>query len=105
LRIDAHDGVLSAIGEPGRAIGALDYAVRCRLRPELDLSALTCAGIEDAKGAIALGRVLHFAIWGGCHVMRIGAFRQWEDLLRLLRGSRSGKREESQEGDGTAASR
>src|SRR6185295_3112780 len=51
LRIDAHDRVLPAVGEEGRAVGAGDHAVRRGAGAELDELDLAALGVEDAEVA------------------------------------------------------
>src|SRR5207247_4975852 len=58
FRIDTHDRVLSAVGDPRCAIGANDDAMRRRARPERDLFELARLRIEDAELPGRLCRVI-----------------------------------------------
>src|SRR5581483_11693215 len=53
-RVDAGDGVLSAVGDPGGAVGADADAVRRRLLAERELPGLPALRIEHADRALRL---------------------------------------------------
>ena len=52
--IDAGDRILSALGDPGRAVGADDDAVRGGALAEIDQLVRAVARIEPAQRAVAL---------------------------------------------------
>jgi hypothetical protein len=58
LRVDAHDGILAAVRDPCRAVGADDDAVRRRARSQRNFVDLAGLGIENAELARALRRVV-----------------------------------------------
>ena len=74
-RIDARDGVLPALGDPGGAVGPDDHAMRRSTRPERNLRHLAGLRIEDAERALALRGVPDRAVRRRRHVMRMRAVR------------------------------
>ncbi len=77
-RIDAHDGVETAIGDPGRAVRPDDYAMRRRARPERDALDLPRFGIEPAEHPGALAGVPDGAVRCRRHVVGMIAGGQIE---------------------------
>src|SRR6185503_3127359 len=72
-RIDADDGVLPAVGDPRRTVGADDDAMRLRAVPERDLGHGSARGIEPPESAVALARVPDRTVRSGRDVMWMGA--------------------------------
>src|SRR5690606_18257072 len=55
--IEANDGVLAAVGDPGGAVGPLDDAVRPRPLTERHLAHLAAGRVQDSQRALVLRRV------------------------------------------------
>ena len=102
FRIDAHDRVLSAIGDPGRTVGADDHAVRRGIPAERNLVHLAGSRIEDAQLAGHLRRVVDrpagFASRGD--VVRMSPGGDGEIRRRLRRSDAGGERQQQRDGSG-----
>jgi hypothetical protein len=90
LRIDAHDRILAAVGDPGCAVGPDDHAVRRRARTQHDLLELARLRIEDAELAGRLRRVVDRAAGDRCcsDVVRVRSPRHVEKDRYESRGVR-----------------
>jgi hypothetical protein len=71
-RIDAGDGVLSALGQPGGVVGPDNNAMRRRARPERHMLGLAGRRIEYAEHPEMLARIPDLAVRRRRHVVRIG---------------------------------
>ena len=80
------DRVLSALGDPGGAIGPDDHTMWRRARPERNLRHLAGLRIEDADRALALRGVPDRAVRRRRHVMRMRTTRHV--VIGNLRGRR-----------------
>src|SRR5262249_34381141 len=94
-RIEARDRVLPAFGDPGRAVGTDDHAVRRRALAERDLLDLAGLWIENAERALILRSVPHLAVRRGGDIvrMRAGCDRKIRDAVGPCRTGRQ-RREE-----------
>src|SRR5919202_5981103 len=72
-RVDAHDGIQPAIGDPGGTVRPDDNAMWCRSLAQLDMVCLAGRRIEPAQLAGPLGGVPDRAITRRRNVMRVGA--------------------------------
>src|SRR5205823_946534 len=75
-RIETHDCVLPAVGEPGSAIRTLDNAVRCRSRPKRNVFGLIGFGIENAQHTFRLARIPDRPVGARRNVMWKGSLRK-----------------------------
>ena len=80
LRIETHDRVLPALGNPRGAVRSDDHAVRRRALAERDLLRFAGLRIEHAERALMLRRVPDRAVGRGRDVMRMRAGRHREIL-------------------------
>ena len=98
FRIDAHDRVLSAVGDPRCTVGTDDDAMRRRSASERDFLVTSRLGIENAELAGALRGVIHRPAGGGRgrDVMRPGARRDIEITGRRGGVPRARQRDDEQ---------
>ncbi|KFB72764.1 MAG: hypothetical protein AW09_002030 [Candidatus Accumulibacter phosphatis] len=93
-RVDAHDGIQSAVSDPGRTVRTNDHPVRGRAFPQSDLFDLAVRRVDPAKRALPLRRVPDRAAWFrvGRHVVWPCSARQLEVAhLRSLRAGSENK--------------
>jgi len=69
--IDAHDGVLAAVGEPRRPVRPDNDAVRCGIRAERDALDRTARRVQLPGNAVILSGVPDLAAWPDSHIVRI----------------------------------
>src|SRR5882757_739747 len=75
-RIEPHDCVLSAVGEPSGASRTLRYAMGSRPRPERNMLGLAGLGIEYAQHTFGLARIPDRPVRARRNVMRKGPLRE-----------------------------
>src|SRR5262249_42374438 len=90
-RIDAHNGVLAAVGEPGGPIRPDDDTVRRGTLAECNSLDLAGGWVQSAGNAEVLARAPNLSAWADRHIVRIVAFWQLVVFgLLSVRGCRSG---------------
>src|SRR5262245_39772872 len=94
--IDAHDGVLTAVGKPRSAVRPHDDTVRCRVLAELNTLDLAASWIQSAGNAKVLASVPNISARPDGHIVRIVAFRQLVVLGLLSESRRRGRCQNSQ---------
>ena len=64
-RIDAHDGVEAAVGDPGRAVRPDNHAVGPRAAAEMNVARVARVRIQDTQRFLVLGGVPDDTVFAG----------------------------------------